>query len=248
MRVTEYEFHKSNGYRILGKLYMPDEEGPHPTAIFGHGFGVCMEDFKHHAPGFTEAGINFFLFDFCGGGPKCTSDGTLLEMSTVTEVEEMEVVLLELRKLPQVDADHIFLMGESQGGLVAALVGAAHPEQVKALCLWYPAFNIPDYVHEHCPEPTPVPFTIFDMLIGVPYSADVWNMDTYKETEAYHGDVLLIHGTDDHTVIPEYSVRAQKNYEHAELIMIPGARHGFRGADSDRVRAISIEFIMKHIS
>lgn len=56
----------------------------------------------------------------------------------------MSAVLEQVRALDYVDESQVFLRGESQGGFVSAYVAANHPEDVKALILYYPAFVLQD--------------------------------------------------------------------------------------------------------
>ena len=53
---------------------------------------------------------------------KSKSDGKTTEMSVLTEVKDLEVVIDYVSTLPYVNKDKIFLMGCSQGGFVSALV------------------------------------------------------------------------------------------------------------------------------
>ena len=59
-------------------------------------------------------------------------------------------------------------------------------------------------------------------------------MEPYREISPYTGPVLIVHGTKDDLVRPEYSRRAAAAYKNAELFMIEGGAHGF-GQAHDRI-------------
>ena len=48
-----------------------------------------------------------------------------------------------------------------------------------------------------------------------------------EQIKAYYGPVLIIHGTKDRIVKPDYSRRAQQAYGNARLCLIDGGAHGF---------------------
>lgn len=139
---TVYELaFERDGMQIYGNLYLPQsEDEQYPTAIIGHGFG---SSYSYMAPPYAailaENGIASYVFNFCGGSPDIRSDGDPLQMSVLTECEDMEAVLEGIQVYRFVDRENIFLMGESQGGLVAALLAVSKPEDVRGLALLYPA-------------------------------------------------------------------------------------------------------------
>ena len=61
-------------------------------------------------------------------------------MSVLTEKADLEAVLEEVKQWDFVDTGSIYLMGNSQGGLVTALTAAEHKEEIRAVILIYPAF------------------------------------------------------------------------------------------------------------
>ncbi len=69
----------------------------------------------------------------------------------------------------------------------------------------------------------------------------------YGTIPAYRGPVLMIHGDQDSIVPMGYSERALSAYGEARLIVIPGAGHGYDGADSVAARERSISFIRERI-
>ncbi|MBP3279409.1 MAG: alpha/beta hydrolase, partial [Butyrivibrio sp.] len=129
----ELEVTKENGRVIRGVIYRPDGEGSFPTVIFAHGFGSNYRELMHHGAGYAENGIVCVFFDFCGGGMESASDGAMQEMTVMTEAADLVAVMESVKCLPYVNKDSLYLQGESQGGLVSAIVGRAYTEDVKGL-------------------------------------------------------------------------------------------------------------------
>lgn len=234
--------------KIYGNLYLPAHPKTKAICIMGHGFGATYRSLEADAKAFARAGIASYIFDFCGGSPASLSDGSVSDMSVLTERDDMEAVMDGLMSLRSVDRDNIFLAGQSQGGFVAALLAAKRPEDVKGLILFFPALVIPDDARRRFDNPDHIPEIsyIMGMKIGQKYSVDVYNLDPFKEIIAYTKDVLIIHGDQDELVPISYSQRAVKAYTKARLITIQGAGHGFYGSDLIRADRAAIDYVMAH--
>ncbi len=239
--IKEITFAKKNGDIIRGRIYLPEKKGQKlPTAIFCHGFGGNYRELMHHGEGFAEAGICCLFFDFCGGGPQSLSDGTMENMTVATECEDLRTVIAGVKELDYVDPARLFLQGESMGGLVCALVAAECGMTVRALVLWYPAFVIPEDAGKRYEAGQR---EVFGQPMGEAFDREAREIDVYGTIPAYRGPVLMIHGDQD-TIVPiSYSERALSAYGDARLIVIPGAGHGYDGADSVAAREHSIAFI-----
>lgn len=74
------------------------------------------------------------------------------------------------------------------------------------------------------------------------------HMDPFEAVHAYEGDVLIVHGDQDTTVPFEWSERAVKEYAHAELVKVPGARHGFQGEHQKIALAAVEDYVWKHFN
>ena len=243
--IKEITFAKDDGGVIRGRIYLPEKRGQKlPTVIFCHGFGSNYRELMHHGEGFAEAGICCLFFDFCGGGPQSLSDGTMEEMTVATECEDLRTVMACARELDFVDPGRIFLQGESMGGLVCALVAAECGEDVRALVLWYPAFGIPEGAGKRYDAGVR---EVFGLRLGEAFDREAKEIDVYGTIPAYRGPVLMIHGDQDSIVPMSYSERALSAYGDARLIVIPGAGHGYDGADSVAARERSISFIREWI-
>ena len=108
----ELEIKKENGYRIAAEAFVPgDGGGEYPTVIFSHGLDSNYRELEHYAPYFEEAGIASIFFDFCGGSLDTKSEGSMEEMTVLTEAEDLRCVLDEAKKYDFVDTDRIYLAG-----------------------------------------------------------------------------------------------------------------------------------------
>ena len=175
---------ENEGQRIYGIAYIPDVEGKMPLAILSHGLGGSYSSCLAEAEQYASHGIAAYAFDFRGGGGS-RSDGSTTQMSVMTEVSDLEVVLAAAKTWDFVDADRIVLNGFSQGGIVSAITAARHVDEVAGLVLCYPALLVHDAVHEQ-----------FDSLDDVPdeyyfrihhsrprFKDDVENVLIYMATE-----------------------------------------------------------------
>lgn len=231
--VTISEFECKRGSKIVrGTEYRPQGENL-PIAIVSHGFMANRTSVLQYVRVLAEMGYVAYCFDFCGGcvrGGK--SDGVTTEMSVLTEVEDLKAVIGYTRSLPYT-GDQLILMGCSQGGLVSALT-AADLQTVDKLVLFYPALCIPDDARagrmmfaKFDPANIPEKIRCGFMMLGGVYPRDVINMNPFEAIAPYTGPVRIVHGTKDKVVAPEYSIRAEKAYENADLVMIDKGAHGF---------------------
>ena len=225
---------KRGDLTIRGTEYRPEGENL-PAVIVCHGFMAWQDTVRHYAKELARMGYCAYCFDFCGGSArnKGKSDGATTDMSVLTEVLDLEAVIEYVRGLPYT-GDELLLMGCSQGGFVSALAAAKHPELVNQLVLFYPAVCIPDDARagkmmfaKFDPKNIPERIDCGPMKLGRCYVADVIGMDPLAEIKSYRGPVLIVHGTKDTIVKPDYSRQAQRAYPNAKLHFIEGGAHGF---------------------
>ncbi len=242
-------FYNKKGQKINGRIYRPEgATGKLPTVVFCHGFGSTMSSGEDFCKAFASKGWNAYTFDFRGGSAKSTSDGSTMDMSVLTEIDDADLVLDKLGKEDFTDKKNIFLVGQSQGGEVAALTAASRKD-VRGMVLLFPAFSIQDDARTAYPRIKDIPdSTAFGfIMVGKAYFKDTWKMDPYKTIGKYKGPVLIMHGTMDQMVNYSYSVRAKASYKDAVLETFEGAGHGFTGADRQRAITLATEFIDNNI-
>ena len=239
--VENLGFYTKNG-RIAGKVYRPTDDTLHryPAVIWCHGLGENAAKADEYLRAIASEGYVAYAFDFRGGSASSKSTGlTTKEMSVKTEMEDLKEVLEHMKELRYIDRRNIFLAGDSQGGLVAALVGISESRSVKGLILLYPAFNIPDDGRARYPKNRDIPDStvVVGTTVGSVYYKDIRNLNPYKKLSRFGGDVLIIHGEADTMVPLSVSETLSGAFPSATLKTIPGAGHGFSG--SARKTAIS---------
>ena len=225
----------NQGQSIYGVAYIPQtEQEKVPFVILAHGLGGSYQNNLAYAEQLASHGVAAYTFDFRGGGGS-RSEGSSTEMSVMTEVSDMEVVLDAAKEWEFVDTDRIALLGTSQGGAVSAITAARHPDEIAGAMLLYPAFLVSDAVHEQFDSLEEVPDTfLFNWIMaGKPYVEDMWDYDVYDEIGNYNKKVLLMHGSADGIVPISYSERAADTYQDVEYFVIDGAGHGFSGSAFD---------------
>jgi hypothetical protein len=231
---------------IYGVAYLPDAESPVPLVIISHGLGITHESVSEYARFLASHGIAAYTPDFRGGSTMSRSDGETTEMSVMTEADDIEAVMAAASGWEFFDQENLYLMGESQGGAASAVVAARRPGDVDKLVLLYPAFVIPDVVHESYEslDALPETFSMFGwMTLGRVYGEDVWDWDFEADARSYPNPVLIIQGTADLVVPPAYAERADAAYPDSQLHMLEGAGHGFYGSEEDTAKQYALEFL-----
>lgn len=222
----------NQGQRIYGIAYIPDTENERVSLVIcAHGLGGSYHTNMAYAEQLASHGIAAYCFDFRGGGGTM-SDGDTTEMSVMTEVADLEIILGAAAGWDFVDTDKMVLLGTSQGGITSAIAAARHTDEVSGLVLMYPAFLVSDAIHEqfNSLEEVPDTFRFNWITAGWSYAEDMWDYDVYAEIGNYTEKVLLMHGNMDGIVPISYSERAAEVYENADYFVIDGAGHGFSGS------------------
>ncbi|MBO5567778.1 MAG: alpha/beta fold hydrolase [Clostridia bacterium] len=238
-----------DGKHIYAKLLLPRGEAPFPLVILAHGFNGNCDKVEPYAMAYAENGIAACVFDFVGGGEGSRSDGSIRDMSVLTEAADLNAVIDSLKQRKEFDPERIFLFGRSQGGFVVAYVAEERPRDVRAMVLLFPGFVISDDMKDLAPDPGKIPETVELMgaTVGRIYLEDAMSVDIYEKMGDYPGDVLIFHGTADNIVPLSYSQRAVTAFPSAELVTIEGAGHGFSGEDDLYVTKHAVDFVKAHL-
>ena len=255
IKETAFECNRE-GLTIRGTEYRPEGDLL-PIAIVSHGFMAFQDTVRQYAIALAEMGYVAYCFDFCGGSVvKGKSDGKTTEMSVLTEVKDLTVVINYAKTRSYTDPERIILMGCSQGGFVSALTAVKFPEEVSKLVLFYPALCIPDDARagkmmfaKFDPANIPDIVNCGPMKLGRCYVEDVIHMDPYEEIRNFAGDVLIVHGTKDNIVAMRYIEKAYQTYTksqeerrtpgHITLKIIENGGHGF----SKKHDALAIQYL-----
>lgn len=224
---------RSGENNIYGRVCVPktfklgDE---YPVVIMSHGFTSTYRVWNNYIKAFNDAGYVCYTFDFCGGAKDSSSDGSFYDMSVMTEISDLKNVIADIKTNKYVEVERLYLMGESMGGLVSALVAPDVANDINGLALMYPAFNLPDDVRGNYPDRDNIPDKP-KMLwtdVGKKFVEDVYDLDSYTAAAKYTGDVVIFHGDSDNVVDVKYSEKVVGYYNgNAVLNIIKNATHGF---------------------
>lgn len=246
--IEEVIIKNSSKQSIYGILYKPVKENKMPAVIYSHGLGSSHNDGENYAKVLASYGVATYCFDFRGGSSSSKSEGKTTEMSVMTEVEDLETVVDEVRKWSFIDSKKIVLLGSSQGGAVSALVSSHYQNKIAGTILLYPGFVITDIVHETYSNINNIPETLNLMgwiTVGKNYATDVWDLDFYEEIKKDEKKILIIHGTKDPIVPISYSERANQTYKDSQLYKINGAGHGFNESQFNEVMIYILGYLQE---
>ena len=219
---------------------------------------TSQEAVAHYAELLANNGYIAYTFDFNGRCSGCfTDEHATVEMSVLTEVDDLITFVNYIKTLPYVKNDQMLLMGRSQGALVVALAATQMDSIVSKIVLFCPAFCIPDEVRagrilkaRFDAKNIPENISVGSFKIGSRYVTDIINMDPYKEIELYKGEALIVHGSDDKIVDISYAQKAYNTYKNnskdrkVEFYVIENAGHRFTNNED----AIAMIYVKKFIN
>ena len=249
--VREEHFFGAGGEDIIfADLYIPESivknGGKCPVVIYSHGFNSSSWQVRDTAERIAAHGIGVYCLDFRGGCNDSKSTGSTLDMSIESEQRDLLGAIEDVKKLEWADSERIYLVGESQGGLVTALTAPLPCEPPKGIFLIYPAFCIPgDWewaVKNENALASPVEFN--GMMIGRAYVDGLPRYDVFAKAAEYKGRAVIFHGENDSVVAVEHSRRLKDCYDNAELYVYPGQDHGFE----DNYKTITASIIAREIN
>ena len=239
----------NNGEKIYGEAYIPKTDSKSPLILTSHGMGANHESGASYAKKYAPRGFAVYTWDFRGGSNKNNenrSDGSNLKMSVMTEVSDVDVILEAAKTWDFVDTNRIFLQGGSQGGLVTAISGVKHEDEVAGLILLYPAFGMAA-LGDRYSDDMPEEIEIGSMTVGKPFFKDMVGYDVRNEIPGFDKPVLILQGSEDSLVLPSVTKAAADLYPDAEYHIIEGAEHGFSGEHHDIATNYALDFMFKHI-
>jgi dienelactone hydrolase len=234
-----------HGRKIYGISYMPNNQEKVPVVIFSHGFNGTNASFIMHSEYLATNGIGAYCFDFCGGSVNSKSDLKTNEMTIFTEKEDLCAVIDTIKNWENVDCNHIFLFGESQGGFVTALAAEEYAEEIKGVLLLFPAFCIADNWNERFPtiESIPDKHELWGVTLGRQFFESIHGYHVFEHIGRFHKNVLIFHGDQDEIVALEYGKRAAALYPHADIEIFQGEGHGFSEVSNKRVAEMTYDFV-----
>ena len=122
----------------------------------------------------------------------------------------------------------IFLMGISMGGAVASRVSLEVQDLIEKLVLLSPAGNMPQIIDRYfasheIDENGNIDMGGYYMNIAIKNAFN--NYDMYKDIEKFKKPVLIMQGSNDKSVFPEYSKKYAELYENCQYVIVEGSEH-----------------------
>ena len=167
-------------------------------------------------------------FDFNGHGQ---SDGKFQDMTVENELIDAQCVLNYAIECGWIKK--IILVGHSLGGVVAGLLAADNPTNVKAIVQVSPAAVMHDdalagRIMNATYNPNIIPPYVrvfFVKKIGRAYLEAARDIDVFARSCSFAGRVCLIHGRKDRIVPFSYSEQYHRLYPNSELHIVDKENH-----------------------
>lgn len=242
---------KRDGITLRGKLERPNSDKC-PIVIMFHGFtgdlGYLDDSlFSVISKKILNKNIAVIRFDFNGHGK---SDGKLIDMNVLNEIEDGIAILKYVRTLEFVS--DIYILGHSQGGVVGGMLTGLYSDVIDKLVLLAPAATLKDdamigrcmdakYDTDHIPDVVSINNSSTD--IGGHYFRIAKNLPIYEITQNFKGPMLVIHGQNDNIVNIKASYRYKETIPSCKLEVFENLDHGFSGLDCEKAINKVVDFL-----
>ena len=164
-------------------------------------------------------------------------------MTVLNEIEDANAILNYVKTDPHVR--NIYLVGHSQGGVVASMLAGLYPDLIKKVVLLAPAATLKSDALEgntqgvtYNPDHTPDRLPFKDLTLGGFYLRIAQQLPIYEVSAQFTKPVCLIHGTDDTVVSHNASKKYDQIYQNSTLHLIEGADHYF--SDNYQKNAVNL--------
>lgn len=225
-------------------------EGPCPLVLMLHGFSGDMSLypslFQHLSDELTGKGYATLRFDFNGHGK---SEGCFSDMTVWNEMEDAAAFLQYACQLEFVT--DIYVLGHSQGGVVAGMLSGLYPDVVKKLVLLAPAASLKTDAQEgHCMaaqyDTFHVPETVDvggNRHVGNLYFRMARNLPIYETTAQYKGKALVVFGEMDEVVSKAAAEKYMAGFTDGKFSLYPFLNHGLGGEGQEEMAQEVIRFL-----
>ena len=240
------------GLKLAAKVSVPDTD-KYDLVIFMYGFGgpkmpknanTLIPDL---AKTLQKQNLGTIIFDFAGHNQ---SEGNISDMTIFNQIEDANKVLQYALQLKGVN--HIYLLGHSQGGVVASMLAGYYADKISKLVLLAPAATLVDdarlgksqgetYDPHHIPDKLRI-HQEWD-LNGF-YFRTAQFLNVYDVAQNFRGPVLDLHGAADKIINNYASRHYQAIYDNCEFHLIPNGDHGLH-VGRDEVMSRVVNFLAK---
>lgn len=216
---------------LQGLLAKPEQKA-FDLAILIYGFaGHMINSPSNLLPELTEKlwnkNIATLRFDFSGHGD---SDGQIEDMNVFSQLEDTAAALQFARQLNGVN--HIYLVGHSQGGVIASMISGYYSDQIDKEVLINPAATLVDdarigtcwgtnYDTEHIPDQIHLaPFTLKGF-----YFRTAKFLNIYETAAAFKKPALILTGSNDQIVNNYASRHYHAMLANSKFHILEGGNH-----------------------
>jgi len=222
-----------------GILYRPDTTDARPALIVLHGWQAAGTNgaavVEARARRYADDGYVALALSMRGWPPSGGSDDCGLR-----QPDDVVAAAEWLRGAAGVQADRVGVVGFSQGGQVA-LLAAARDRRLRAVVAFYPVTDVAAW------KTTTANADIPGYITAVCEPGGVAPRSPVTRAGDIGAPVLLVHGDADTRVPTAQSQMMQAALESAgrlaQLLLVPGAQHGFTAAEDNAVQPVVDRFL-----
>ncbi|WP_267202548.1 alpha/beta hydrolase [Limosilactobacillus kribbianus] len=241
-----------DGLTLRGVLEGTDKLKNDRVAILMHGFqgnrgyqpGKLLYDLSAKL---NQAGIPTLRFDFAGCGE---SDGDFAQMTVLGEILDGMAIIDFART--KIGARQIYLVGHSQGGVVASMLAGYYRDLIDKLVLLAPAATLKDdALYGRCqgstydPSHIPLAVEVNGQEVSGQYFRTAQLLPIYETAQHFGNPTLIIHGLDDQVVSPEAARKYNVIIPNTELHLLEGEDHLLEGPKLAETLQTVSEFLQK---
>jgi dienelactone hydrolase len=258
------------GQDVIGTLVLPTVENP-PVVLLLHGFTGSRDElateavpdgvFARAAMQLADAGYASLRIDFAGSG-EATDEMSYAETTLEGQIADAMAAIAYLQGLDSVATDDLFLIGWSQGGLVAAAT-AGRSDALDAVALWnavatpretYAGFLTEETVLAGlaAADDAPVAVTLpwAEITLNGAFFDGLETLDPVAEIAAYGGPLFVAQGSLDTTVPPASADLYLAAHDGPETLWTAEMDHVFNIFETaevlDEMIAANIAFFDEH--
>lgn len=224
-------------------------DGPCPLVLMLHGFGGRMDVgggfMQEWSDALTQAGMATLRMDFNGHGE---SEGRFRDMTPYNEIEDAATLLQYAMTLP--DVTDIYVLGHSQGGVIAGMLSGYYHDVVKKLVMLVPAASLKTDAQQgacmgvkYDPKKVPESVLIGDKQVGGLYFRIAQTLPIYEVTAHFHGPAMAVIAGQDGVVAAESIRRYGACMPSCRVVEKPTLNHGLAGAEHDEIVREVVDFL-----
>ena len=240
------------GLKLAGRWEKKGRK-PAPVVMMLHGFGGDMwvhpdSWFQHLSDTLTAARLATLRFDFNGHG---RSEGRFRDMTPYNEIENAAAFLQYA--LSREDVTEVYLLGHSQGGVVAGMLAGYYHDVIKKLALLAPAASLKtDAQTGRCMagryDPQHIP-AVVDVgngkEVGGLYFRMAQTLPIYEVTGQYRGDALVVLAGRDNVVSRGGVAHYAQALPQARLVEKATLDHGLGGREHAQTMREIADFFLR---